>query len=272
MQPFRRSHIYLSPHLDDAVLSCGGTIYAQARRREPVLVVTLFAGSSTNVSLTPFTRELWERWGGADDPMAARRAEDHAALDTLGAEALHLPYLDCVYRQDPATGEALYPTVEHIFAEVHPAEASLAETLYEDLCGRLDSHPKPTVCAPLGAGHHVDHQIARQLAMRLLADGVEVAFYEDWPYAGDAETVARALDGRAGGWHRCIAPLSEEALTAKGDAAACYASQISTFWSGIEAMRRALREQAERVGGAGPGEGFWRLSRPPDDPTPGNRP
>lgn len=269
MQPTPPYHIYLSPHLDDAVLSCGGTIHAQTRRNERVLVVTLFAGSPPNRDLTPFTRELWERWGGADDPVAARRAEDLAALDALHAEALHLPYLDCVYRQHPATGEALYPTVEHIFAEVHPAEEALADTLYEALLGVLPSHGEWRVYSPLAAGHHVDHQLARRLAMRLQADGAEVAFYEDWPYAGDEDTVLRALDARAGSWRRCVAPLSEEGLAAKGDAVARYASQISTFWPDVDAMRRALREHAARVAGHGLGEGFWRLS---DHSTLGNRP
>ena len=267
-----RSHVYLSPHLDDAVLSCGGTIHAQTQRGERVLVVTMFAGTPPNHDLTPFTRELWERWGAAEDPMAARRAEDCAALAALGAEALHLPHLDCVYRQHPVTGEALYPTVDDIFAELHPAEATLAGALYDDLRGRLGTHPALTVYAPLGAGHHVDHQIVRRTAMRLLADGLGVAFYEDWPYAGDEATVARALDEGAGLWRRCLAPLSEEALAAKGKAVARYASQISTFWSGVDAMHRALREHAGRVGGSEPAEAFWSLAPVPCQATREGRP
>jgi len=256
-----RCHVYLSPHLDDAVLSCGGTIYAQTRRGERVLVVTAFAGSPTNPDFTPFARELRERWGGASGPFAVRRAEDRAATTRLGAEALHLGYLDCVYRSHPDTGEALYPTVEKIFAEVHPTEASLADVLYDDVRERVADDGQPLVYAPLAAGHHVDHQIVRRTAIRLLDDGIAVAFYEDWPYAGDAEAVARALAEMGQRWRRSVSPLSETALTAKGDAVACYASQISTFWPNLEAMRLALREHAERVGEAGPGEAFWSPAR-----------
>lgn len=253
-------------------MSCGGTIYRQTRRGERVLVITAFAGTPPNHDLTPFTRELWERWGGADNPVAARRAEDLAALAGLGASAVHLPYLDCVYRQHPATGEALYPTVDDIFAEVHSAEGALADVLYDDLRGRLDDRPGLQVYAPLAAGHHVDHQVVRQAATRLLADGVEVAFYEDWPYAGDEETVAQALGEGAGRWRRHIVPLTEEALAAKGDAVARYASQISTFWPDTEAMRRALYQHAQRVGGGRPGEGFWQRPHPTDAPIPRDGP
>lgn len=272
MRASGRTHVYLSPHLDDAVMSCGGTIHAQTRRGDRVLVVTLFAGSPADVDLTPFTRELWERWGAAQDPVAARRAEDLTALGTLGAEALHLPHQDCVYRRHPASGEALYPAVEHIFAEVHPAEAALADALVRDAQDLLAREFEPIVYAPLAAGHHVDHQIARRAAMRLLAEGTAVAFYEDWPYAGDDETVSRALDGGAGCWQRHIASLSEEAMVAKGDAVACYVSQISTFWPNLAAMRRALYEHARRVGGRGLGEGFWSLTCPPHEMTRRERP
>jgi len=263
MEPSGHSHVYLSPHLDDAVLSCGGTIYAQACRGERVLVVTVFAASPLDPDLTPFARELGERWGGAADPVAARRAEDCAALARLGARGLHLSYLDCVYRRHPDTGEPLYPTVDDIFAEIHPAEATLADTLYHDLCRRLTAGCRLVLYAPLGAGHHVDHQLVRQVAVRLQADGAQVELYEDWPYADDATAVARALDGEQGRWRRRVSLLSEEALIAKANAVACYASQISTFWPDLEAMRRALREQAARVGAGGLGEGFWYPAQGP---------
>jgi len=263
------TYLYLSPHLDDAVLSCGGTIYRQARDGARVLVATLFAGSPANADLTPFTRELWERWGRADDPVAARRAEDRAALALLGAEALHLPYLDCVYRQAPDTGEALYPTVEHIFAALHPAEEHLAAELAAGLCARVPLGPGVALCAPLAAGHHVDHQIARRLARGLRDAVASLACYEDWPYAGDDETVARALEDDAAAWVRRIASIDEEALAVKGDAVACYASQISTFWPDADAMRAALLAQALRVGGGDPAEAFWR---PAPTPSQGERP
>ncbi len=40
----RYEHIYLSPHLDDVALSCGGRIVKQRSKGENVLVVTVFTG------------------------------------------------------------------------------------------------------------------------------------------------------------------------------------------------------------------------------------
>jgi LmbE family N-acetylglucosaminyl deacetylase len=251
-------HVYLSPHLDDVVLSCGGTIYRQVRAGERVLVVTFFAGSPEDDSLTAFARELKARWGGAEDPVAVRRREDLAALAVLGAEGLHLPFLDCVYRQDPRTGEALYPQEESIFGEVHPAEAGWHRELLAALEARLGSLDGAKMYAPLTVGHHVDHILVQRLAFALLRRGAQVLFYEDYPYAGDTQAVEAVLRTWPElCWSSETLFFSEEALRAKQEAIARHASQISTFWANLEDMRRAVRAQALRVGGAGYAERFW---------------
>jgi len=260
------NYVYLSPHLDDVVLSCGGTIYTQIRDGGRALVVSIFAGSPPDDSITDFARELKERWGGprpdrGEDPVAVRRREDLAALKVLGAGGLHLCFLDCVYRQDEHTGQAYYPTVEHIFGAVHPAEAELHHTLLEALSTRVGELGQAKIYAPLSAGHHVDHIHVRNMAQLLLAQGCRVLFYEDYPYAGDAQTVGAALgaEGKRR-WQVQTVPFDEAALQAKGEAVACYVSQISTFWSSAAEMREALRTQALRVGGDRYAENYWQLS------------
>jgi len=252
--------IYLSPHLDDAALSCGGLIYQQTHAGERVLVVTLFAGSPPDDEITPFARELKARWGGATDPVAVRRREDLAAWRALGAEGLHLPYYDCVYRSDPRTGEAYYPDVASIFADLHPAERDWRRELLAALRERVADLCAARIVAPLTVGHHVDHILAQQMALELMRQGCDVRFYEDYPYAGDAEAIGRALaPWPRGCWSVEAFYLNEAALAAKGDAVACHASQISTFWPDVDAMRRALRAQALAVGEGRYAERLWRL-------------
>ena len=55
------THVYLSPHLDDAVLSCGGMIHRQAQAGERVVVVTVCAGDPPPGPLSDFARSLHER-------------------------------------------------------------------------------------------------------------------------------------------------------------------------------------------------------------------
>jgi LmbE family N-acetylglucosaminyl deacetylase len=249
------SHIYLSSHLDDAVLSCGGRIWQQVQSGERVLVVTVFAGNPpVDAPLSPLAQELHAQWGLPLDAPARRREEDSAALASLGAEAMHWSYLDCIYRQI-SNGRYPYDSEEALWGEVHSAE----ETLVAELAGRLAKLPLKrggTVYAPLAVGHHVDHQIVRRA---VASCGRTPIYYEDYPYAEDAQAVRDALAG--GSWRVALMLLFEEALGAKTAAIACYRSQISAFWADAAEMTAAVRAFAERTGGDGPAERYWRVIR-----------
>lgn len=246
-------HIYLSPHLDDVILSCGGMIYQQARRQEAVAVITLFAASPPDQSrLSPFARSLHARWQrsappGLDfsDPSAVRREEDYRAFAILhpSIQVCHYPLPDCIYRTDPITGEALYASEAALFGPVSPADPALRE---------LESVPPlpadAVLYTPLSVGGHVDHQIVRNLAERWGLEQGQVRYYEDYPYVTQAGQLEKAL-GRPEEWIAHVIPLSEDALRAKIEAVAVYTSQISTFWPDLEAMAEALRSHCERTGG-----------------------
>ena len=93
--------LYLSPHLDDAALSCGGTIHQQVAGGDRVVVITVFAGSPRTLVSSSLIDELHARWGVGSDPPAHRRREDLAALAQLGAEPIHLAHTDSIYRVGP---------------------------------------------------------------------------------------------------------------------------------------------------------------------------
>lgn len=250
----RYDHVYLSPHLDDVVLSCGGRIWQQTQAEAPVLVITVFAGSpAPSAPLSPFAQTLHARWGNPADAVAARRREDRAALSALGAEAAHWPYADCIYRQAP-DGAFPYASEDALWGPIHPAE----QRLIEELAARMRdlAANEGTLYAPLAVGRHVDHRIVRQAAERAEKG---LIYYEDFPYAEDRAAVAAALEPSAGAWRQERVALSPQALEAKIAAIACYRSQVSTFWEAEDAMASHVRAFAERVGEDGPAERYWRL-------------
>ncbi|KAB0640285.1 PIG-L family deacetylase, partial [Burkholderia territorii] len=84
--------LVVSPHLDDAVFSCG-QLLAQSPGS---VVVTVFAGIPAHGTAAP----PWDRRAGfrtADEAMRTRRDEDRRALGTLGAHAVWLDFLDDQY-------------------------------------------------------------------------------------------------------------------------------------------------------------------------------
>jgi LmbE family N-acetylglucosaminyl deacetylase len=153
--------IYLSPHLDDVALSCGGQIFQKTRTGQRVLIVTITAGDPPQTAVSNYAQSLHDRWDLVTDAVAARRAEDLVANKILGAETLHWSLPDCIYRSHPETGAPLYLSDPDIFGDVHPAERPLVVDLSEQMAA-LPSHQQLYV--PLTIGHHVDHQLTRAAA------------------------------------------------------------------------------------------------------------
>ncbi len=248
------THIYLSPHLDDAVLSCGGMIHQQAQARERVVVVTVCAGDPPPGPLSDYALEHHQRWETPGDAVAARRAEDLTALNILGAEAIHLAIPDCLYRADPASGQPLHTSREALFGELHRAEAALAQDIAGEIVRVLRGIPSRRFYVPLGIGHHVDHQLARRAGE--LA-GAVFAYFEDYPYAVEEPGGAPSPLGRALAPE--VVPLTEADFAAKVAAIAAYTSQISSFWASLAEMEAAVRQFAARTGGGPPAERLWRV-------------
>jgi hypothetical protein len=146
--------LILSPHCDDAVLSCWSVLTSS----QEVDVVNVFAGSPQ-----PRQVGVWEAVSGCTDSAerARRRiAEDAAALARAGRSARNLPLLDVSFRRRrPALGLA---------------------ALDRALTGQLRSASR--VYAPAGIGSHVDHVLTRRYAQALAHAGMPVELYAELPY------------------------------------------------------------------------------------------
>jgi LmbE family N-acetylglucosaminyl deacetylase len=213
--------IILSPHFDDAVLSCWHLLASAGE----VLVVNVFAGEPPAGTLG-----WWDELAGATDSAAAVRArieEDSQALALAGRAAVNLPFLDSQYRQfDQASGEIVQ---------------ALRGVLIKDA----------RVYAPASLGdHHPDHTAVRAAALALHAEGANVALYADLPHATLFGWPRWVLDGSSSkadpageGWatqlletgvpvERMVAAthrLSAEQHAGKLEAVLTYASQIATL-------------------------------------------
>ncbi len=256
-------HLYLSPHLDDAVLSCGGLIHAQVRAGQPVVVVTLCAGQPGAGPGSAFAQSLHARWGTvAAEAVSDRQAEDRAALARLGAAGRHLAVPDCIYRTHPLTGQALYASEEALWGPLDPAEESLVQQCAATLGEILRRYPGSQFYAPLGLGQHVDHQLARRAAA---LTGAVSAYYEDYPYADREANLSpnsRVTGAETQGLSPELLPLTAADLGIQSRAVAAYTSQLSTFWASPAEIEPSLRAYASRVGGGALAARVWRPPAP----------
>jgi LmbE family N-acetylglucosaminyl deacetylase len=233
-------HVYLSPHLDDAVLSCGGLIAAQTGRGDIVTVLTLFAGDPPPGPLSPFAQELHARWGSSA-PVAARREEDREACRVLGARVVQLDNPEAIYRSG-GEGEHLYASEEAIFGDVHPLDASMCSQLAASLLGACMAADH--VSCPLGYGGHVDHRLVRQVVP---LHGCDANYYQDFPYAARGLTLPPDLALPSGRW--ATLALEERWIERWIEAVSCYRSQLSTFWEQREQLEGELRAYHAQHGG-----------------------
>ncbi|MFJ3583225.1 PIG-L deacetylase family protein [Streptomyces sp. NPDC090127] len=185
--------IVLSPHLDDAVLSCGGLLL-HARGRVPVTVVSFF----TEAAPPPYTlsgRQYLRQTGASDaqELYAARRDEDRAVMAELGVAWSHVGLVDGLFRRRsgraPHSGglAGRLPEIDHVYptyrlhlsrGRVSRHDAETLRTVTESIVALLPPD-RGLVLAPLGVGGHADHVLVRTAAER---GGRRVAYYSDFPY------------------------------------------------------------------------------------------
>ena len=143
--------VVISPHLDDAVLSC-----AEVLRRHPgSTVITAFAGRPSDGRWSNWDRTCFR---AGQDPIPVRREEDRRALAMLGASPIHLPFLDVEY-EEPCTVEEVAGALERQLADLDP----------------------PHVLVPLGIKHH-DHEMTHRAASLLFDERRRWTIYAELPY------------------------------------------------------------------------------------------
>jgi len=259
------AHIFLSPHLDDAVFSCGGTIAALVAAGEAVSVVTMTTASPRLDRLPESARELHSLWGLPDDVVAARRGEDRAAADLLGFVPIHLEFLDAIYRTD-RRGRFLYPTRDSLFPKDRwRREGELVAALAARITSLLEasSGEQPTVYAPLALGHHVDHLLLRQAVRKA---GLNPVWYEDFPYLGSEPSlssghapaalrrVARVVGGRCLGLCPHLVPFDP---AERVRAMRAYQSQLGSVFGSDEKMVGDVERLFLRTADGRPAERLW---------------
>jgi LmbE family N-acetylglucosaminyl deacetylase len=224
----RSKVLILSPHLDDAVFSCGAFVHRCAE----ATVATVFAGIPTSVGgLT-----TWDACSGfacAHEAMTMRREEDRRALSILNAQPVWLDFLDSQYGDSPS--------VEAVAAAI----AAL-----------LESRTPDTVLFPAGL-FHSDHVLVHRAALQVLPDYPQASWlmYEDALYRRIPgmlqERLATLLEENRQATPLALPPGSGTASDRrKREAIYCYASQL-----------RAL-EATVKNGGYGDAfteERLWRL-------------
>lgn len=147
--------VVISPHLDDAVFSCGALIASRHTR-----VVTIGAGIPAE-DVPPSHFDAMAGFGTAADAIRARRVEDVQAAQVLGAEMVHGGCFEDQYDRRPKRFDRIQSAVRSALDSMRRGDVALG---------------------PLGL-RHPDHElVARAFCQEVGTSGVSAWLYEELPY------------------------------------------------------------------------------------------
>lgn len=216
----------VSPHLDDAVLSCGRYLAVTPE----TTVITVFAGIKKDSStVTP-----WDQMCGFEpgqDVMATRRQEDRRALGLLRAIPIPMDGLDAEYRKGPPDAPVLIAQLSDKLAALKPAE----------------------VMVPLGL-YHEDHRWASDIAIRAAADAgyKQCVVYGDWYHSSKPELVGPRISEIT----KQFGPLAD--ITRRQGSQWTKRRAISRYSSQLKGMGGNAHRWGSRIE-----ERYWSLALPP---------
>ncbi|MGH9017981.1 MAG: PIG-L deacetylase family protein [Acidimicrobiales bacterium] len=232
-----RRVVVVSPHFDDAILGAAHLLTAYPGST----VITVLGGRPPAY---PAEVTDWDACGGfvtGDDVVAARREEDRAAMDSVGATAVWLEFADHQYLAE----------------EDRPRPTDVAPALAE----AISAAGATAVFLPFGLANP-DHDLTHDAGLIVRADmvsaGDDTAWfcYEDHGYKHipgiQAWRVAKLF--KAGLWPTPSVVPVEPDMERKRAAIACYKSQVAPL-----ERDHVLSERLD----ANVPEQFWRLAPPP---------
>ena len=258
--------LYLSPHLDDAVLSAGGFIAAQAGNGDAIFIASFCTADPTpQQPLSALATDVHGRWGNPSAPYANRRHEDTAACAMLGANAIHLGLLDAIYRHGAAANE-VYRSFGELFGPVPTWDFSFTQLTTDTLANLINEIKPARIYAPLAVGDNVDHQHVLSALLKLQTKlHCPLGFYEDQPYSsGYLSTTHDAVTA-------AIARLPSKVIATnypidfkkKRSAILCYQSQLTELFGndshGLEQMERYAHSLSPDLT---PTERIWTFATP----------
>ena len=231
--------IYLSPHLDDAILSAGGLIYEQTKSGIPVEIWTCMCGFPRETELSMYAQVMQYQWGfsSAEETVRLRRMEDENAAGIVGANTVHFDLLDCIYRRSK-NGDWMYLDV---FGPPHEEDADIPRQVAGIIAPRV-TRDDVLVCQ-LALGSHVDHVLVRRGVEMV---GHPLLYLADIPYLFDH---AETLGPSTARMRETVHAVTEAGLRSWQEAADAYASQLSSLFESPAQKSESIRQYcAERDG------------------------
>lgn len=180
---------FISPHLDDAALSCGSLLEKLAKKTN-VAVINVFTKAGNTNSFSARKALSIHGFKNSKEYYKVRVNEDLKAYTSLGVKVINLGYTEALWREKKRTGtfskilsfvlpeaKLLYPTFRFniLKGKLAKEDFELVELLQRKI-GNLNRNA--IIFAPLSIGSHVDHKLVYESTKNFR----NVVYWSDFPY------------------------------------------------------------------------------------------
>jgi LmbE family N-acetylglucosaminyl deacetylase len=191
--------VILSPHNDDAILSCGSLI-AELVGKTDITVINIFT-KAHDKAYTLSAKTFMKNSNNFSDAMALykeRVKEDKEVFAHLKIKPVDLGLEEALFRRKETKGlfGNVLPELEHVYPTYrwHITKAIAAnDPAIKNLKEKLSKYTKKNtiVFAPYGIGNHADHRIVRMIAEDLFSN---LILYSDFPYNARLNDYGKAFE------------------------------------------------------------------------------
>ena len=168
-----KTALFISPHLDDAAFSCGGTLLELSTKGWQIVLCTIFTASVPDPIGFALSCQTDKGLPPDVDYMKIRRGEDLEFARLTGiAHPIHLNFAEAPHRG--------YLSAPQLFAGIKGGDEVWREVSVELTKVRSEFEPA-LIFAPQGIGNHVDHlHTIKAVIDSDFAD--KTIWYQDTPY------------------------------------------------------------------------------------------
>lgn len=172
--------LVLSPHLDDAVLSCCDHILDWIKEGGEVTIITIFTSFKNNF-ISKSAQEYINNSGfdSTEDFEKQRKKEDIEAMTRLRVKWKHLDFIDGWFRC--MKNKSVYPDQDLFKGKISPLDKLLLEQIRKAL---TEYKNFDHIVIPFGIGNHVDHLLITKIVENIF-EKRKLIYYLDNPYASN---------------------------------------------------------------------------------------
>ncbi len=172
--------LVLSPHYDDALLSCGSFILDCAKKKYLVVILNIFTVLQSESPIKMVLDQLNQYGVTQSQFQKMRYREEKQAWKGIDINKYDLKLTDGAFRT--IGGKCLYNNSEELFSgKIKNEDTMLTQHLEQTFALIEKKYNFDLVLSPFGVGKHADHIITKRAAQKVWQK-TKLCFYIDQPY------------------------------------------------------------------------------------------